>query len=118
MGVGDCNYGCIEKPKAQFEDEKKQFEPAEKKYRDNLAAFEASALGNKQHPDYAMNKKKFEKKEKYNPPTPFELPPIPKISYPGEEQAMHACKNIQYMDKHEVKKRSGQAKLKPTWWPW
>merc|ERR1712078_765246 len=34
-------------------------------------------------------------------PPNWEMPPIPKISYPGEEQALHALK-----------------KLEPTWWPW
>merc|ERR1711876_155718 len=39
------------------------------------------------------------------------MPPVPKISYPGEEQAMHAVNNIKIMAKKEPK-------LKPTWWPW
>merc|ERR1711920_319189 len=29
------------------------------------------------------------------PPSEWEVPPIPKISYPGEEEALIACKNIQ-----------------------
>mmetsp|Transcript_68827 Transcript_68827/g.159555 ORF Transcript_68827/g.159555 Transcript_68827/m.159555 type:complete len:385 (+) Transcript_68827:2-1156(+) len=49
-------------------------------------------------------------------PDKFVLPPIPKISYPGEEQAMHACKNIEAMLK--VKGTSHKAKLIKTWWPW
>mmetsp|Transcript_138723 Transcript_138723/g.351620 ORF Transcript_138723/g.351620 Transcript_138723/m.351620 type:complete len:120 (+) Transcript_138723:2-361(+) len=39
------------------------------------------------------------------------MPPVPKISYPGEEQALHAVKNMEAMHK-------GSKKLKPTWWPW
>ena len=27
------------------------------------------------------------------------MPPIPKISYPGEEEAVIACKNIEKIDK-------------------
>jgi len=44
--------------------------------------------------------------------------PVPKISYPGEEQAIHACWNINIL---ENKKRGGccaPKNLKPTWWPW
>jgi len=47
-----------------------------------------------------------------NPPN-FEMHPIPKISYPGEEQALHAVKNVQILAKH-----GKAAKLKTTWWPW
>ena len=43
-------------------------------------------------------------------PGNWEMPPVPKISYPGEEQALHAIWNLERMDK-------GRA-LKPTWWPW
>merc|ERR1712061_671123 len=39
------------------------------------------------------------------------MPPVPKISYPGEEQALHAVVNIKKMNK-------GSKKLQPTWWPW
>merc|ERR1719261_1682032 len=54
-------------------------------------------------------------------PTEWPLPPIPKISYPGEEQALHACKNLERVDakkngRHFPCGRGG--KLKPTWWPW
>merc|ERR1712125_238423 len=31
--------------------------------------------------------------------SPFIMPPIPKISYPGEEQALHAVKNLEKFDK-------------------
>jgi len=48
-----------------------------------------------------------------NPPE-FIMPPIPKISYPGEEQALHACNNVEIMDS----KRCCHSKLLPTWWPW
>ena len=44
-------------------------------------------------------------------PPNWEMPPVPKISYPGEEQALHAVHNIKIQAK-------GGAKLKPTWWPW
>mmetsp|Transcript_72476 Transcript_72476/g.156714 ORF Transcript_72476/g.156714 Transcript_72476/m.156714 type:complete len:443 (-) Transcript_72476:143-1471(-) len=43
-------------------------------------------------------------------PGNWEMPPVPKISYPGEEQALHAIVNLERMDR-------GKA-LKPTWWPW
>eukprot|EP00928_Gymnodinium_smaydae_P053006 TRINITY_DN370_c0_g3_i1.p1 TRINITY_DN370_c0_g3~~TRINITY_DN370_c0_g3_i1.p1 ORF type:complete len:494 (-),score=89.62 TRINITY_DN370_c0_g3_i1:145-1518(-) len=44
------------------------------------------------------------------------IPPIPKISYPGEEQAYHACSNIERLDAAlRAKKR---AILVDTWWPW
>lgn len=43
-------------------------------------------------------------------PPNWEMPPIPKISYPGEEQALHAV--------HNMKNVSMGKKLSPTWWPW
>jgi len=43
-----------------------------------------------------------------------EMPPVPKISYPGEEQAMHAVNNVKRM----ANARKGTPKLKKTWWPW
>jgi len=47
------------------------------------------------------------------------MPPIPKISYPGEEQALHACNNVEILDK---KKRHPNfhpfLNMLPTWWPW
>eukprot|EP00413_Alexandrium_margalefii_P003792 CAMPEP_0204513124 /NCGR_PEP_ID=MMETSP0661-20131031/1321_1 /ASSEMBLY_ACC=CAM_ASM_000606 /TAXON_ID=109239 /ORGANISM="Alexandrium margalefi, Strain AMGDE01CS-322" /LENGTH=451 /DNA_ID=CAMNT_0051518273 /DNA_START=66 /DNA_END=1421 /DNA_ORIENTATION=+ len=47
------------------------------------------------------------------------MPPIPKISYPGEEQALHACKNIERMDKQaKHHKNISQTKLMKTWYPW
>jgi len=49
-------------------------------------------------------------------PPNFEMAPVPKISYPGEEQALHACKNIELQ--HKAKHSGRQATLKPTWWPW
>jgi NADH dehydrogenase FAD-containing subunit len=39
------------------------------------------------------------------------MAPIPKISYPGEEQALHACKNLEKLAK-------GKTQLSETWWPW
>jgi len=44
------------------------------------------------------------------------MPPVPKISYPGEEQAYHACINVERQQK--AKSGSGTAKLLDTWWPW
>merc|ERR1711998_472668 len=44
-----------------------------------------------------------------NPPN-WVMPPIPKISYPGEEQALHACNNIEQLDR--------KANMRETWWPW
>mmetsp|Transcript_27692 Transcript_27692/g.79540 ORF Transcript_27692/g.79540 Transcript_27692/m.79540 type:complete len:450 (-) Transcript_27692:74-1423(-) len=49
-------------------------------------------------------------------PPKFEMPPIPKISYPGEEQALHACKSVVALDRVKGTKRT--AKLTKTWWPW
>jgi len=56
------------------------------------------------------------------------MPPIPKISYPGEEQALHACKNIELMDCKAFEPRGCLSfwdscgypvpELKDTWWPW
>jgi len=43
-------------------------------------------------------------------PSNWPLPPIPKISYPGEEQALHACVNIEAMHFNRT--------LRRTWWPW
>merc|ERR1719313_2909837 len=34
-------------------------------------------------------------------PPNWVMPPIPKISYPGEEQAMHACKNLEAIDAYK-----------------
>jgi hypothetical protein len=45
--------------------------------------------------------------------TPAGMPPIPKISYPGEEQALHACNNVV-----KLQTSGQQAVLSPTWWPW
>ncbi|CAJ1443438.1 unnamed protein product [Effrenium voratum] len=44
-------------------------------------------------------------------PGAWEMPPVPKISYPGEEQAYHACLNV-------MKLAANNQKLLPTWWPW
>merc|ERR1712137_1408790 len=48
------------------------------------------------------------------------LPPIPKISYPGEEQAMHACVNLKVLDRNFGGKGGlcGSKVMKKTWWPW
>jgi len=47
-----------------------------------------------------------------NPPN-FDMHPIPKISYPGEEQALHAVHNMK-----ALAKGGPDAKMTPTWWPW
>jgi len=55
-------------------------------------------------------------------PGAWELHPIPKISYPGEEQALHACMSIRILDQ----KKYGDGcfgcctpkQLVETWWPW
>jgi len=44
--------------------------------------------------------------------------PIPKISYPGEEQALHALKNVERIDYNRYHKGCCQKKLVETWWPW
>jgi len=49
-------------------------------------------------------------------PAKWILPPIPKISYPGEEQALHACKNLEALD-HTKYGWTARA-MKETWWPW
>jgi len=47
------------------------------------------------------------------------LPPIPKISYPGEEQALHGLKNLMAMDATKYGGGCCTSKnMKPTWWPW
>jgi len=48
-------------------------------------------------------------------PPNWEMPPIPKISYPGEEQAMHAIKNVEAL---AACKGGKEPKLMDTWWPW
>jgi len=50
-------------------------------------------------------------------PPNWEMPPVPKISYPGEEQALHACANIETLDKARQKGKKDY-KLVTTWWPW
>merc|ERR1712039_160202 len=57
-------------------------------------------------------------------PPNFELPPIPKISYPGEEQALHALKNLEILDKQTYGSHGCCScfctpnHMKETWWPW
>jgi len=52
------------------------------------------------------------------------LPSVPKICYPGEEQAAHACKNVLRLcaaqgASGELPPPEGQrALLMDTWWPW
>jgi hypothetical protein len=57
-------------------------------------------------------------------PPNFEMPPVPKISYPGEEQALHAVKNLERIDAQRYGYHGCWScyprprKLKETWWPW
>jgi len=53
------------------------------------------------------------------------LNPIPKISYPSEEQALHACHNLVILDKQKYgyggccgTSLCLPKKLMDTWWPW
>jgi len=54
------------------------------------------------------------------------LPPVPKISYPGEEQAMHACVNLKIRNALEGGSNGcfgclpccQPKSMKATWWPW
>jgi apoptosis-inducing factor 2 len=56
----------------------------------------------------------------------MDVAPIPKISYPSEEQAQHVCHNIAVIDNIEHNGKSvggcfgfgGTKNLKDTWWPW
>jgi len=57
----------------------------------------------------------------------FIMPPIPKISYPGEEQALHACNYVKILDQQAhgahgrcccIFPKSVPKKLYDTWWPW
>merc|ERR1719149_290262 len=50
-------------------------------------------------------------------PSNWPLPPIPKISYPGEEQALHACVNVEIMD-HNAHGGGEKKPMYNTWWPW
>jgi NADH dehydrogenase FAD-containing subunit len=50
------------------------------------------------------------------------MPPIPKISYPAEEQTVHAVKGMEIMDNNKYKS-GGCLECLPkeqadTWWPW
>merc|ERR1712139_239035 len=56
-------------------------------------------------------------------PSNWVMPPVPKISYPGEEQALHAVVNLEAMDRakygaHGMFGCLKSKKMKPTWWPW
>jgi NADH dehydrogenase FAD-containing subunit len=41
---------------------------------------------------------------------------VPKISYPGEEQALHACRSVETLDHNKY--HNGNKALYKTWWPW
>lgn len=49
-------------------------------------------------------------------PPNWVMPPIPKISYPGEEQACHAIVNMKRLA--EARSKGCEPKFQPTWWPW
>jgi len=56
-------------------------------------------------------------------PDKWILPPIPKISYPGEEQAMHACVNLKILDQRTYGGGlcgpcCAPKTMKASWWPW
>jgi len=51
-------------------------------------------------------------------PPNFDMPPVPKISYPGEEQAVHAMVNLNLMERMYNKPGASPIALQPTWWPW
>jgi hypothetical protein len=57
-------------------------------------------------------------------PHEWPLPPVPKISYPGEEQALHACRNIEILDQQQHGRHPScfphrvPSKLVKTWFPW
>eukprot|EP00439_Symbiodinium_sp_Y106_P037833 s1516_g4.t1 len=44
-----------------------------------------------------------------NPPD-WVMPPVPKVSFPSEEQANHACRNVRLMNAEKA--------LRDTYWPW
>uniref|UniRef100_A0A7S4T1Y1 FAD/NAD(P)-binding domain-containing protein n=1 Tax=Alexandrium monilatum TaxID=311494 RepID=A0A7S4T1Y1_9DINO len=48
------------------------------------------------------------------------LSPVPKVCYPGEEQAFHACRNVRILDKQLYREEGAPppGDLKDTWWPW
>jgi len=57
------------------------------------------------------------------PPDDWAIPPIPKISYPGEEEAIIACANIEKIDKMVYHNEStttcgSPIKLAEMHWPW
>jgi hypothetical protein len=57
------------------------------------------------------------------PPAQFYIPPMPKISYPGEEQALIACCNLEKVDKIAYQNREVDCCGHPTalhdmHWPW
>merc|ERR1712014_264912 len=52
-------------------------------------------------------------------PPNWVMPPVPKISYPGEEQALHAVKNLEILDHQRHGGRMCMpSRMKETWWPW
>eukprot|EP00747_Dinoflagellata_sp_TGD_P155196 gnl/TRDRNA2_/TRDRNA2_177559_c0_seq1.p2 gnl/TRDRNA2_/TRDRNA2_177559_c0~~gnl/TRDRNA2_/TRDRNA2_177559_c0_seq1.p2 ORF type:complete len:464 (+),score=125.66 gnl/TRDRNA2_/TRDRNA2_177559_c0_seq1:86-1477(+) len=61
--------------------------------------------------------------EKGKGPNDWPIPPIPKISYPGEEEAVIACKNIEKIDKLYYKDQKTGCCGEPLMlhnmhWPW
>jgi hypothetical protein len=57
------------------------------------------------------------------PPAEWEIPPMPKISYPGEEEAVIACGNLEKVDKISYQNRADDCCGHPValhnmHWPW
>jgi hypothetical protein len=57
------------------------------------------------------------------PPPQWPIPPMPKISYPGEEQAVIACGNLEKVDKISYQNRADDCCGQPIalhnmHWPW
>jgi hypothetical protein len=61
--------------------------------------------------------------EKGKPPGEWPIPPMPKISYPGEEEAVICCTNLEKVDKISFHNRKDDCCGKPValhnmHWPW
>merc|ERR1711974_278605 len=94
--IGDCNYGMIEPEKDGL-----QYDPRPKE--DHGKPWSPPVI---------------EAYDKH-----FPIPPIPKISYPGEEEAIIACKNIAKINKivyegQKVNFIGEPLKPYPMHWPW
>jgi len=131
FAVGDCNYGCVGTRWADALKRDRKGNPVQAKDENGKLLFQKDRDGN----EVPLHEKLVLKdadgndvlgKDKDGNPVPVykqewqgPMAPIPKISYPGEEQAMHACVNIKLL--HKMKTRSSccaPRRLKETWWPW